>query len=160
MEEFRWLVLIWRLPTGSSTPRVTVWRRLRRLGAVPLTPGAAVLPHSQELHEQLDWIAEGVTDDGGDAWVLPVGALPEADEARIVSQSKADRAEEYRELELDAHRLAGSGSDQDRARHALDRRLHKVVARDHFQASGRKAAEAAVKRFASGRAVAARPVRR
>lgn len=156
MDAFRWLVLIWRLPTGSSTPRVTVWRRLRRLGAVPLTPGAAVLPHSSELHEQLDWIAEAVADDGGDAWVLPVGALPEADEARIVRQSKADRAEEYRELELDAHRLAGGGSDHDRARRALDRRLAKVVARDHFKAGGRKAAEAAVKRSASRRPLAAR----
>ena len=156
MEEFRWLVVIWRLPTGSSTPRVTVWRRLRRLGAVPLTPGAAVLPHRQDLHEQLDWIAEGVADEGGDAWVLPVGSLPDAEEARIVRQSKADRAEEYRELEVDAQRLAGGGSDHDRARRALDRRLRKVVARDHFQAGGRKTAEAAVRRSASGRAVAAR----
>ena len=80
---YRWLVLIWRLPTGVSTPRVTAWRRLRRLGAVPLTPGAAITTYSEELHEQMDWIAEEITDWGGDAWVLPVGALPEADEARI-----------------------------------------------------------------------------
>ena len=156
METFRWLVLIWRLPTGLSTPRVTVWRRLRRLGAVPLTPGAAALPYSQDLREQLDWIAEGVADDGGDAWVLEVGPLPEAEETRIVSQSKADRAEEYRELSLDAHRLDGGGPDQDRARRALDRRLGKVVARDHFHADGREAAEAAVRRSALKRPVAAR----
>ena len=80
---YRWLVLVWRLPTGISTPRVTAWRRLRRLGAVPLTPGAAIATYSEDLHEQMDWIAEDIADWGGDAWVLPVGALTAADEARL-----------------------------------------------------------------------------
>lgn len=80
---YRWLVLVWRLPTGISTPRVTAWRRLKRLGAIPLTPGAAVVQYSEDNHEQLDWIAEDISDWGGDAWVLPVGALPRHDEARI-----------------------------------------------------------------------------
>jgi ChrB-like protein len=81
--EFRWLVLVWRLPSGISTPRVAAWRRLRRLGAVALTPGSAVVAYSDYLHEQIDWVAEEITDAGGDAWVLPVGQLPEGDEARI-----------------------------------------------------------------------------
>lgn len=87
----RWLVLVWRLPTGVSTPRVTAWRRLRRIGAVPLTPGAAAVAYSEELHEQMDWIAEDITDWGGDAWVLPVGRLPRADEARITELSARRR---------------------------------------------------------------------
>ena len=91
-DPYRWLVLIWRLPTGISTPRVTAWRRLQRIGAVPLTPGAAVVPYSEELHEQLDWIAEDITDQGGDAWVLPVGALPRRDEARIHRMARERRA--------------------------------------------------------------------
>jgi hypothetical protein len=81
--DYRWLVLVWRLPSGVSTPRVTAWRRLKRIGAVPLTPGSAVVAYSEELHEQMDWIAEEITDEDGDAWVLPVGRLPERDEARI-----------------------------------------------------------------------------
>ena len=89
---YRWLVLIWRLPTGVSTPRVTAWRRLRRLGAVPLTPGAAIVPYSEDLHEQMDWIAEDITDWGGDAWVLPVGSLPAADEARIRRRGRTSKA--------------------------------------------------------------------
>lgn len=90
--DHRWLVLVWRLPTGISTPRVTAWRRLKRLGAVPLTPGAAVVPYSEEHHEQLDWIAEDITDWGGDAWVLPVGPLPRQDEARIQRLAKQRRS--------------------------------------------------------------------
>jgi hypothetical protein len=149
MERFKWLVLAWRLPTGVSTPRVTVWRRLRRLGAVPLTPGAAIVPFSEHLLEQLDWIAEAITDDGGDAWVLPVGELPQADEARITKQSLADRAEEYRQLEVSASQLSDQPPDHNRARQALDRRLRKVHARDYFVPPERASAEAAVARATS-----------
>jgi hypothetical protein len=151
MERFRWLVLAWRLPMGVSTPRVTVWRRLRRLGAVPLTPGAAIVPYSEPLLEQFDWIAEGIADEGGDAWVLPVGELPEADEARIKGQARADRAEEYKELKVSAGRLSARTPAQDRARHALDRRLRKVIARDYFEPPERKAAVKAVARAGSRR---------
>src|SRR5262249_50130247 len=68
----RWLVLAWRLPSGPSTPRVTVWRSLRRLGAAVLTPGAAILPYRDDLQEQLDWLAQEIEELRGDAWVLPV----------------------------------------------------------------------------------------
>jgi hypothetical protein len=42
-----------------------------------------VVGYSDYVHEQMDWIAEEIADAGGDAWVLPVGQLPEGDEARI-----------------------------------------------------------------------------
>ena len=43
-----WVALAWRLPAGLSTPRVTTWRNLQRLGAARLTPGAALLPFDFE----------------------------------------------------------------------------------------------------------------
>src|SRR5438046_9730439 len=82
----RWLVLVWRLPSGSSTPRVTVWRSLRRLGAAVLTPGAAILPYRDDLQEQLDWLAQEIEELGGDAWVLPVTELSELEERRVRDQ--------------------------------------------------------------------------
>src|ERR671933_2325380 len=97
-----WLVLVWRLPSGSSTPRVTTWRNLQRLGAGRLTPGAAVGPYREDLHEQFDWVAQEIENLGGDAWVLPVSGLSEAEERAIRDNMLAEREEEYRELEQDA----------------------------------------------------------
>src|SRR4051812_39615375 len=77
----RWLVLTWRLPSDSSTPRVATWRTLKRVGAVLLTPGAAVVPYGEDLLEQLDWLAQSIEHAGGEAWVLPVGRLSEREEA-------------------------------------------------------------------------------
>ena len=42
-----------------------------------------MVAYSEENHEQFDWIAEDITDWGGDAWVLPVGELPRQDEVRL-----------------------------------------------------------------------------
>src|SRR5215510_10258144 len=93
-----WIALVWRLPSGSSTPRVATWRSLQRLGAARLTPGAAILPYREDLQEQSDWMAQEIEGDDGDAWVLPIVALSEAEE-RLVGAHVSRARHEYRELE-------------------------------------------------------------
>src|SRR3954470_11425985 len=136
-----WIALVWRLPSGSSTPRVTTWRNLQRLGAGRLTPGAAVVPYREDLQEQLDWVAQEIENLGGDAWVLPVTGLSEAEE-RIIRQRMADdRDEEYRTLEEDALAFLSRRAERsvraddfaarlqiDKELLALQRRFRKVVA--------------------------------
>src|SRR5438067_9508986 len=97
-----WVALAWRLPAGSSTPRVTTWRNLQRLGAARLTPGAALLPFREDLQEQLDWLAQDIEAQGGEAWVLPVIGLSEAEERVVCDRMLAERDEEYLGLEEDA----------------------------------------------------------
>jgi hypothetical protein len=130
-------VIAWRLPAASSTPRVTVWRTLRRIGAVPLTPGAAILPFSDDHQERLDWLAQDVDDAGGQAWVLPVTQLAAEEEARITAQSMADRDEEFARLLMEAREVAesaGRGEDHGRRIASLRRQLEAVCRRDHFNA--------------------------
>jgi hypothetical protein len=140
----RWLVLTWRLPAASSTPRVATWRSLQRLGAVSLTPGAAVIPYSEHLLEQLEWIAEDIVERGGDAYVLPVTDMREADEEEIRRRMRAERKEEYQRLREAAERLTHSGSDSIRLRRelaALERGLARAIERDYFASPGRSGAE-------------------
>ena len=137
MVEARWLVLTWRLPAASSTPRVATWRSLQRLGAVSLTPGAVI------LLEQLEWIAEDIVQRGGDAYVLPVTELPEADEADIRRRVREDRRLEYAQL-----REAASRTRDDREVAALQRALERAVERDHFASAGRSSAERAIRQAA------------
>ena len=155
----RWAVLAWRLPSGPSTPRVNLWRSLRRLGAAVLTPGAAVLPFREDLQEQLDWLAQDVESHGGDAWVLPVLELSEREERRIRVQMHADRRAEYEELRADARdflRRAPEHPDLDgdfarrlrteRELVAMQRRFRKIRARDYFDAPGRREAAQTIDR--------------
>lgn len=143
----RWLVLTWRLPSTSSTPRVATWRSLQRLGAVTLTPGAAIVPFSEHLLEQLQWIAEDIVQRGGDAYVLPVTELPEADEDEIRQQMRAGPKDEYARLKDAAQSLGRRGLEPmqlERELSALERSFARATERDHFASSGRDGARRAI----------------
>jgi hypothetical protein len=60
-----WVLLFYRLPRVPSTPRSAVWRKLKRLGVAQLGDGLVALPADARTREQLEWIAEDVTDNGG-----------------------------------------------------------------------------------------------
>ncbi len=157
MKTPKWLVLTWRLPAASSTARVATWRSLRRLGAITLTPGAVIVPYSEQLLEQLEWIAEDIVQRDGDAYVLPVTELSEAEEEQIRRRMSDERHEEYSELkeaaELLSQRLAKAESHElnsperfqlGRELAALQRRFANAVSRDHFESSERSHAKQAI----------------
>ena len=147
-----WIVLTWRLPSGSSTPRVTAWRTLRRLGAVLLTPGAVAVPYTEDLLEQLEWLAQRIVESAGEAWVLPVSGLAEADEARIRERMHAARSEEYEDLKRRALLAARARTRPHRNRGllALEHGYRAVVGRDHFRSDGRSGARRAIDRAIRG----------
>ena len=145
--EPKWVVVTWRLPSGSSTPRVTTWRTLRRMGAVLLTPGAAIVPFSADLLEQCEWLAQRIGESGGEAWVLPVTELSEREEATIRERDRATRGQEYETLRMQAEGLSGRQRAPVPSRRkvlALERGYSSVLARDHFKASGRGPARRAI----------------
>lgn len=148
MTSAKWLVLTWRFPAGSSTPRVATWRSLQRLGAATLTPGASVVPYSEHLLEQLEWIAEDILQRGGEAFVLPVTELREADEEEIRRRMREGRRQEYTQLRDAAETLARSprsGAHLERELGALERGLERAVERDYFAAAGRATAQRAIR---------------
>ena len=148
MTAAKWLVLTWRLPAASSTPRVATWRGLQRLGAVTLTPGAAVVPFTEDLLEQLEWIAEDIVQRGGDAYVLPVTELREADEQEILRRIRKERNDEYQQLQQAAEDLARRPRERvqfERELAVLQRGLARAVERDHLGSTRRAAAERAIK---------------
>ena len=124
-----------------------------------LTPGAAILPFRDDLEEQLDWLAQEVEINGGDAWVLPVLELSELEENRVRDQMRTDRHAEYEELRNDARDFLQrapehpdeSGDFANRLRTekellALQRRFRKVRDRDYFDAPGRREAAQTIDR--------------
>ncbi len=53
-----WLVLSYSLSSKASGPRVSLWRRLRRLGAVSVAGGPQVLPDRPDCLEAFGWLAQ------------------------------------------------------------------------------------------------------
>src|SRR5947209_11526446 len=111
-----WVLLAYRIPREPSTPRITVWRKLRRLGVVQLVDGLVALPADSRTKEQLEWLAEEVLDAGGEAtvWLGRPGSL--ADERRLASKMAGAVAEEYRGVIATVEEVERDGLDGARRR--------------------------------------------
>ena len=78
-------MLVYRLPRTPSTPRINLWRQLRRLGVAQVVDSVVALPTGQRKRaEQLEWLAEEVVEAGGDAtiWVSQTATAAQERRAR------------------------------------------------------------------------------
>lgn len=145
-----WVLLAYRLPREPSTPRIALWRGLRRLGVAQLLDGLVALPADSRTGEQLEWLADSVLEAGGDAtvWVAQPGSL--AQERVIAQGMQAAAAAEY-ELVIEQARSASTQRVGSRKRTLgrLRRELRRIRRRDYFSAPEREEATAAVEALAA-----------
>ena len=88
-----WLVFSSSLPSKArSSPRVALWRRLRRLGAITLTGGIHVLPAREEDVEAFQWLAEEVQQAKGEAVMMRVEQFEGLTEADLIERFRRARA--------------------------------------------------------------------
>lgn len=143
---FEWVLLAFRLPREPSTPRITVWRKLKRLGVAQLVDGLVALPADARTREQLEWIADEVVEAGGSASVWlgrPGSAAQERSVAAVMAEAVAA---EYRAVIADADAAtAAHGVERRRTLGRLRRELHRIGQRDHFPPIEREQARAAVR---------------
>ena len=57
----QWLLLLYKVPPEPTAHRVSVWRKLKRLGAILLHDSVWVLPPSTRTIEELRWLAADPT---------------------------------------------------------------------------------------------------
>src|SRR5688500_15408478 len=97
------------MPRDPSTPRIAVWRKLRRSGAVQLVDGLVALPAHARTKEQLEWIADEVLEAGGEATVWIGRPTSAGDERRLAGRMADAVADEYRAVLADAQAAVDEG---------------------------------------------------
>ena len=142
-------MLVYRVPRTPSTPRIALWRKLRRLGVVQVVDGVVALPLDSRNREQLEWLADEVSDAGGEATIWVTETATAAQE-RALAGAMAERvAGEYRAIKADAAgALEGPAVERRRTLARLRRELRRVGSRDYFPPPERDQALAAVERLA------------
>jgi hypothetical protein len=129
----KWVFLLYRLPRDPSTPRIALWRSLRRLGVVQLVDGLVALPFDARTKEQLEWLADEVIEAGGEAsiWVAEAGSATQ--ERALATRMAETVAEEYRAVRTAALAVSSAGvSARRRTLRRLRRDLRAIRARDYF----------------------------
>ena len=108
----RWLLFIHQLPSQPSNLRVTTWRRLQQIGAIPLKQAVYALPDTPEGREDFEWLKTEVKAAGGDATFFLADSVDAWSDDSLVEDFRRARQELYDGLSRDveqALKRASSG---------------------------------------------------
>lgn len=143
------MLLSYRIPREPSQPRISVWRKLERLGVARLGDGLIALPADDRTREQLDWVAEEVVENGGTAmiWLATPGDI--AQEQAVIDGMRAARAAEYRTVIEQATTVPADDAERTRLVRRLRGELRRITDRDHFPPGERETARIAVQELAT-----------
>ena len=97
----RWLLFIHQLPSHSSNLRVTTWRRLQQIGAIPLKQAVYALPDTPDAREDLEWLKTEVKAAGGEASVFAADNIDAWSDEALIEEFRRARQDLYAELGRD-----------------------------------------------------------
>jgi hypothetical protein len=141
----RWLLLFHQIPPKPDYFRVKVWRRLQRIGAVPVKNSVWVLPYSEQAVEDFRWLLQEIEEGGGQGSVCRGDFVDGLGDGDIEALFQKARAADYSDLAREATSLSRKALPGEVAR--LGHRLAEIAAIDYFGAPDRKAADRAVGRL-------------
>ena len=61
-----WLLIFYSVPSKPVSNRMKIWRKLSKVGAIPLKGAVYILPYSEEHHELCQWLMSEVSAMGGE----------------------------------------------------------------------------------------------
>lgn len=92
----RRILLLYRLPSEPSAPRVAIWRALKRLDGAYLQDGAYIIRHNELNAVTLDTIAHDIRNFGGEATLINASKVDDEkhlqERLRAAMQAPAPRA--------------------------------------------------------------------
>lgn len=161
MNSHSYILLIYQVPSQPSAARVSVWRELKKLGALYLQQSVCILPAQEPLHHALQKITERIDELGGGYHLLPLNELPDEEEEKIVDGFIAQSNLQYdeiiencqvnfsKEIEFETFRQNFTYAEAEEIGQELDK-IHRwydrVVERDWFGAARREEALRSIER--------------
>jgi hypothetical protein len=143
-----WVLLCYRVPREPSTPRIAVWRKLKRLGVAQISDGLVTLPADARTQEQLEWIADEAIEAGGTGAIWLARPATLAQERELAQSMADDRATEYRAVIAAAGQAAAAGTGTAGLVRRLRAELRRIGRRDYFPPPERDRAHSAVRALA------------
>lgn len=123
--DHRWVLLVYTLPHEPTAHRVSVWRKLKRLGALLIHDAVWVLPATVITREQFEWIAADIRERQGEALVWEAQLTLAGQDGALIEQFLTLAETSYRTV-LDA--LAAPEADIA----TLAKRYQQIRAIDYF----------------------------
>lgn len=157
----RFLLLVYRMPARPTSHRVTVWRQLKKAGAVYLQQSVCVFPDQPGVRRELAPILRRIAEAAGEYHLLPVRNLDADEEGKLRDHFVAQAAKHYdeiiencevnfvKEIEFETFRQNLTYEEAEEIRSEFEKIVawfQRVEARDWFEAPNKEAARDWVKR--------------
>lgn len=124
-EAASWVLLVYKIPREPTALRATVWRKLKRLGALLLHDAVWLLPATPWTREQMQWLAVEILELGGEAYVWEARELVVGQEQALVQQFQSRVDMVYQEILTELQR-------EDADLQALSRKYQHIRTQDYF----------------------------
>jgi len=124
-QEIPWVLLVYKIPREPTSSRATIWRKLKRLGALLLHDAVWVLPATPWTREQFQWLTVEIGELGGEAYLWESYLLLNGQAEALVQQFQARVDAAYQEI---LEELSQDEADLI----ALSRKYQQVRAQDYF----------------------------
>jgi len=98
MDATCWLLLLYSLPTRQKTERVAVWRKFKKIGAIPIKTSTYLLPDEPAQYEQFQWLAQQIRDYGGESTLVRAQEIEGLTKEKVIAMFSDARAKDYGEL--------------------------------------------------------------
>lgn len=121
-----WLHLVYKLPRNPSKIRVTVWRKLKKLGAVLLHESVWCLPSTPKTREQLQWLLMEIKELGGEASLWEARLVLGFEEEFIIQEFLKQVDEDYTQI---LEKL----NEEDPNLAVLTKKYQQIQRKDYFQ---------------------------
>ncbi|GEM46217.1 chromate resistance protein ChrB domain-containing protein [Deinococcus cellulosilyticus] len=130
-----WLIFQYTLPRDHKS-RVTLWRRIKKLGAISPIQGTHILPDTPDCLEGFQWLLQTVKEDGGDTLLVHSDRLQGFSDEDLKQLFHQEMRGDYLKLQDE---LKNPPADLDFRR--LLKRFQDLQSRDHFNSpEGQKTA--------------------
>lgn len=93
-----WLLLLYGLPTQHTAERVSLWRKLKKFGALQLKTSAYLLPDQPVHFERFQWLAKQVRDGGGESTLIRLTEIEGLTNEELARMFNDARARDYGQL--------------------------------------------------------------
>jgi hypothetical protein len=154
----KWVLLLYGLPTKKGAVRISLWRQLRKCGALPLKTSAYLLPDTPEHTERFQWLAQEVRDGGGEATLIHATEIEGLTNDELAQMFNQARAKEYDEVIGELRKLSrgkrkqGAGFEPELER--MRRRVEEIRRVDFFNCPRLFDAEMALQKLGGRRKAA------
>ncbi len=137
----KWIIFSYSIPAANAKARMRTWRRISATGAAQLKTGLQILPHRDELMENITWLIGEVNGLGGEAVALQCLQVEGMADQQIEALFQAQVDPEFAQIQLEAKALLptaetfgldGDIKEASTALRKLRKRCEAVRERDFF----------------------------